>query len=113
MEKWIHVRQESDQGFNPRTGEKLPVEYTSWIRNEAGAGVGIACDDYTFNGPKVIKTGAIERGNLMAAAPEAVAFAKRMAEYFANNPNGYDDLREECQAVLQKAFPAKEVACAG
>ena len=31
---------------------------------------------------------------LIAASPELLAFAQRMAEYFDENPNGYDDMRE-------------------
>ncbi|MGE3624041.1 MAG: hypothetical protein AB7H77_09270 [Bdellovibrionales bacterium] len=37
------------------------------------------------------------------AAPEGHAFAVRMMEYFSHNPNGYQDLREQCAAYLEKA----------
>jgi hypothetical protein len=110
MEKWIHVREPSGPRFNDSTGEKLPVEYTSYIKNEAGDIVGMAADTHFWDGVSVTKSGALERGNIIAAAPDAIEFAKHMAEFFAHNPNGYEDLRSECQAVLQRAFPAVEVA---
>lgn len=114
MEKWVHTREESETRFNSRTGEKLSPEFRSWIKNDKGEIIGSAWDSYLskeIDGKWTSwKEGAIERGNLMAAAPEAVAFAKRMSEFFACNPTGYDDLRAECMAILAKAYPKSEVA---
>lgn len=39
----------------------------------------------------------------VAAAPDLLAFAKRMEEYFLANQTGYQDLYEQCVAAVRKA----------
>lgn len=85
--------------FSALTGEALDTSTDHWIRDDQGNGIALVID-----GARVARE--------LAAGHDALEFAKDMAEFFANNQNGYDDLREKCFAVLAKAYPEKEVASA-
>lgn len=50
---------------------------------------------------------ATANAKLIAAAPELLAFAIQMQAYFVNNPNGYEGMREMCNAAITKATPSK------
>lgn len=75
--------------------KQIGIHYKYTVGREFCAGV-------NHKGTKESVARATEVAKLFAAAPQGLAFAKRMAKFFEANPNGYEDLRQECMAFLKK-----------